>query len=67
MINTFNHKRYDIKAYINEIPLNLSGAVKTICEVVKNDNGFYIKVGVVNANNEVIGVGKATWIAKLID
>lgn len=67
LINTFNHKRYDIKAYINEIPLNLSGAVKTVCEVVKSDNGFYIKVGVVNANNEVIGVGKATWIAKLID
>ena len=58
--------KYNIVAYINEIPLNVVNAVKTICEVVKQDNGFYIKVGVVDRHNNILATGKAIWVATRI-
>ena len=58
--------KYNIVAYINEIPLNVVNAVKTICEVVKQDNGFYIKVGVVDLHNNILATGKAIWVATRI-
>ena len=58
--------KYNIVAYINEIPLNVVNAVKTICEVVNQDNGFYIKVGVVDIHNNILATGKAIWVATRI-
>lgn len=62
-INDFNVNLYNIYAYFKEIPLNVTGGVKAICEVIKENESFYIKVGIANSNNEIIQGGKAIWYA----
>lgn len=61
----YNINNYNIVAYIKEIPLNVNGGIKVICDIFKSasENGFYIKVGILNNRNQIIKGGLATWIA----
>ena len=57
-------EKYNILAFLKQIPLNVPQGTQAVCEVVREKGkGFYIKVGIENSSKKIIANGSAIWLA----
>lgn len=57
-------EKYNILAFLKQIPLNVPQGTQAVCEVVREKGkGFYVKVGIENSSKKIIANGSAIWLA----